>query len=198
MAGPRRGAPGAAGTHVSAALLLPLLGFASLATSFVSGILGMAGGMILLGILLAVLPLSTAMTLHGITQFAANGGRAFMLRREVDWRIAGGYAEFFNGRQAAVRRGNSSAGGLAAPEREKIQSREGEVFSPPGDVNADDIDLSAGEFGKTGNGIEKMFEAADVTRSSVVLPSVNVNEEQRTLCFMDNFESRFSLRIIQG
>ena len=92
MAGPRRGAPGAAGTHVSAALLLPLLGFASLATSFVSGILGMAGGMILLGILLAVLPLSTAMTLHGITQFAANGGRAFMLRREVDWRIAGGYA----------------------------------------------------------------------------------------------------------
>ena len=77
---------------MSAALLLPLLGFASLATSFVSGILGMAGGMILLGILLAVLPLSTAMTLHGITQFAANGGRAWMLRREVDWRIAGGYA----------------------------------------------------------------------------------------------------------
>lgn len=77
---------------MSAALLFPLLGFASLATSFVSGILGMAGGMILLGILLAVLPLSTAMTLHGITQFAANGWRAAMLRRDVDWRVAGGYA----------------------------------------------------------------------------------------------------------
>jgi uncharacterized membrane protein YfcA len=77
---------------MSAALLLPLLGFASLATSFISGILGMAGGMILLGILLAVLPVSAAMTLHGITQFAANGARAFMLRREVDWRISGGYA----------------------------------------------------------------------------------------------------------
>ena len=86
------GAPRAAFADVSAALLLPILGFASLATSFVSGILGMAGGMILLGILLAALPLSTAMTLHGITQFAANGGRAFMLRREIDWRIAGGYA----------------------------------------------------------------------------------------------------------
>ena len=112
--------------------------------------------------------------------------------------FVGGDGEFFNACQAAVRSGNPMARGLAAPEREKIQSREGEVFSPPGDVNADDIDLSAGEFGKTGNGIEKMFEAADVTRSSVVLPSVNVNEEQRTLCFMDNFESRFSLRIIQG
>ena len=110
----------------------------------------------------------------------------------------GGDGEFFNACQAAVRSGNPMARRLAAPEREKIQSREGEVFSPPGDVNADDIDLSAGEFGKTGNGIEKMLEAADVTRSGVVLPSVNVNEEQRTLCFMDNFESRFSLRIIQG
>ena len=112
--------------------------------------------------------------------------------------FVGGDREFFNTCQAAVRSGNPMARGLAAPEREKIQSREGEVFAPPGDVNADDIDLSAGEFGKTGNGIEKMLEAADVTRIGVVLPSVNVNEEQRTLCFMDNFESRFSLRIIQG
>ena len=112
--------------------------------------------------------------------------------------FVGGDREFFNTCQAAVRSGNPMARGLAAPEREKIQSREGEVFSPPGDVNADDIDLSSRELGKTGNGIEKMLEAADVTRSGVVLPSVNVNEEQRTLCFMDNFESRFSLRIIQG
>ena len=105
--------------------------------------------------------------------------------------------EFLDACQAAVRSGNPMARGLAAPEREKIQSREGEVFSPPGDVNADDIDLSAGEFGKTGNGIEKMLEAADVTRSGVVLPAMNVNEKQRTLRFMDDFESRSSLRIIQ-
>ncbi len=112
--------------------------------------------------------------------------------------FVGGDGEFFNACQAAVRSGDPMARGLAAPEREKIQSREGEVFSPPGDVNADDIDLSSREFGKTGNGIEKMLEAADVTRSGVVLPAVNVNEEQWTLCFMDDFESRFSLRIIQG
>src|SRR6476660_9499594 len=112
--------------------------------------------------------------------------------------FVGGDREFFNTCQAAVRSGNAMARGLAAPEREKIQSREGEVLSPPGDVNADDIDLSAGEFGKTGDHVQKMLESADVSRSGVVLPSVNVNEEQRTLCFMDNFESRFSLRIIQG
>ena len=106
--------------------------------------------------------------------------------------------EFLDACQAAVRSGNPMARGLAAPEREEIQSREGEVLSPPGDVNADDINFSAGEFGKTGNSIEKMLEAADVTRSSVVLPAVNVNEEQWTLCFVDDFESRFSLRIIQG
>src|SRR6476646_5758059 len=109
-----------------------------------------------------------------------------------------GDREFFNGGQTTVRCRDPSAGGFAAPEREKIQSREGEVFSPPGAVNADDIDLSAGEFGKTRNGIEKMLETADVTRSGVVLPSVNVNEEQWTLCFVDDFERRFSLRIIQG
>ena len=37
--------------------------------------------------------------------------------------FAGGDREFFNSRQAAVRRGDPSADGLAAPEREKIQSR---------------------------------------------------------------------------
>src|SRR6476469_1289118 len=102
--------------------------------------------------------------------------------------VVGGDREFFNTCQAAVRRGNPMARRLAAPEREKIQSREGEVFSPPGDVNADDINFSAGEFGKTGDRVEKMLEAADVARSGVVLPSVNVNEEQRTLCFMDDFK----------
>ena len=113
-------------------------------------------------------------------------------------RLTGGDGEFFNAGQAAVGSGNPMARGLAAPEGEKIQPRKGEVFSPPGDVNADDIDLSAGEFGKAGDQVEKMLEATDIARSRVVLPAVNVNEKQRTLRFMDDFESRFSLRIIQG
>ena len=112
--------------------------------------------------------------------------------------IMGGDREFFNGGQTTVRCGNPCARGLAAPEREKIQSWEGQVLSPPGDVNADDINFSTGEFGKTGDQVEKMLEPADVARSGVVLPAVNVNKEQWTLRFMDDFKSRFSLGIIQG
>ena len=77
--------------------------------------------------------------------------------------FAGGDPEFFNGRQAAVRRGDPSAGGLAAPEREKIQSRKGYVLAPPRDINADDIDLSPREFGETRYCVQKMLEAANVT-----------------------------------
>src|SRR5258707_7523047 len=68
------------------ALLLALLALSALVTSFISGILGMAGGMILMGILLAALPLPAAMMLHGITQLASNAWRAFLWRTQVDWR----------------------------------------------------------------------------------------------------------------
>lgn len=72
-------------------LLVAILGASSLVTSFVSGTLGMAGGMILMGVLLALLPLPAAMMLHGITQLAANGWRAILLRSEVDLRVFRGY-----------------------------------------------------------------------------------------------------------
>jgi uncharacterized membrane protein YfcA len=52
----------------------------------------MAGGMILMGVLLAMMPLPAAMMLHGITQLASNAWRAFLWRDEVDWRIFRGYA----------------------------------------------------------------------------------------------------------
>ena len=71
--------------------ILVLLAVSALVTSFISGILGMAGGMILMGILLAVVPLPVAMMLHGITQLASNAWRALMWRKEVDWRVFRGY-----------------------------------------------------------------------------------------------------------
>jgi uncharacterized membrane protein YfcA len=74
-----------------AALLLAILAVSALVTSFISGILGMAGGMILMGILLALLPLPAAMMLHGITQLASNGWRALLWRASVDWGIFRGY-----------------------------------------------------------------------------------------------------------
>ena len=73
------------------AAILVLLAVSALVTSFISGILGMAGGMILMGILLAVLPLPVAMMLHGITQLASNAWRAVLWRSEVDWRVFRGY-----------------------------------------------------------------------------------------------------------
>src|SRR3954464_15614233 len=73
------------------ALLYAILAVSALVTSFVSGILGMAGGMILMGILLALLPLPVAMMLHGITQLASNAWRALLWRKEVDWRVFRGY-----------------------------------------------------------------------------------------------------------
>ncbi|MEO8383750.1 MAG: sulfite exporter TauE/SafE family protein, partial [Betaproteobacteria bacterium] len=63
-----------------------------LITSFISGILGMAGGMILMGVLLALLSLPAAMMLHGITQMASNGWRAWLWRTNVKWRVFRGYA----------------------------------------------------------------------------------------------------------
>jgi uncharacterized protein len=73
------------------ALFYAILAVSVLATSFVSGILGMAGGMILMGILLTMMPLPAAMMLHGVTQLASNGWRALLWRKSVDWRVFRGY-----------------------------------------------------------------------------------------------------------
>ncbi len=68
-------------------LALVAIAFTVLVTSFISGILGMAGGMILMGVLVLLMPVPAAMMLHGITQMAANGWRAWLWRREIDWRV---------------------------------------------------------------------------------------------------------------
>ncbi len=56
-------------------------------TSFLSGVFGMAGGMVLMGSLVFLLPVGHAMILHGFIQAFANGWRALMWREHVDWRI---------------------------------------------------------------------------------------------------------------
>ena len=66
-------------------LLTLFLGLIMLATAFLSGLFGMAGGMILIGILLALLPLPAAMVLHAVTQMASNGWRAVLWRHHIAW-----------------------------------------------------------------------------------------------------------------
>jgi len=72
-------------------LVVSLLLLTMVATSFLSGIFGMAGGMILMGVLLALLPLPQAMVLHAVTQMASNGWRASLWWRYIRWRPAFAY-----------------------------------------------------------------------------------------------------------
>jgi len=68
-----------------APLMIAALGLLMVATAFLSGLFGMAGGLILIGVLLTLLPLPSAMVLHAITQMASNGWRAFLWRRHIRW-----------------------------------------------------------------------------------------------------------------
>ena len=67
-------------------LMIAALGALMVATAFLSGLFGMAGGMILIGVLLMLMPLPTAMVLHAITQMASNGWRATLWWRHIVWK----------------------------------------------------------------------------------------------------------------
>ncbi|MGO1766177.1 hypothetical protein CAP48_02330 [Advenella sp. S44] len=79
-------------------LIAAFIGMSVLATGFISGAFGMAGGMILMGALLLVLPVPTAMVLHGVTQMSSNGWRAVVWRRYADFRV---FVRFTGGLLAA-------------------------------------------------------------------------------------------------
>src|SRR5262249_27620971 len=72
-------------------------------TALLSGVFGMAGGLILVGVLLVVMPLPQAMVLHAVTQMASNGWRALLWRPHIVWRAA---AVRFVGRPRPVGRGS--------------------------------------------------------------------------------------------
>ena len=74
-----------------APFVLALLGATIVFTSFLSGVFGMAGGMILLGVLLNYFDVATAMILFSIIQLFANGWRALQWRSYVLWPIFGWY-----------------------------------------------------------------------------------------------------------
>ena len=68
------------------ALMAMSLSLLMVGTAFLSGIFGMAGGLILIGVLLVVFPLPTAMVLHAVTQMASNGWRAALWFRHIVWK----------------------------------------------------------------------------------------------------------------
>jgi uncharacterized membrane protein YfcA len=65
---------------------------ATLITAAISGIFGMAGGLILMGVLASFTPVATAMVLHGFIQIISNGSRAVLHRKYLAWGLIGRYA----------------------------------------------------------------------------------------------------------
>lgn len=61
-------------------------------TAMLSGVFGMAGGLVLMGALAFVLPVQAAFVSHGILQLVANGWRSILHRKHVRWDIVGWYA----------------------------------------------------------------------------------------------------------
>ena len=64
-----------------------ILVLATLVTSFISGVLSMAGGMILMGVFGFFLTVPAAMVLHGIAQAFSNGSRVWLYRHLIKWRV---------------------------------------------------------------------------------------------------------------
>lgn len=65
---------------------------AAFVTATLSGVFGMAGGLVLMGVLPLVMPVKAAFVTHGLLQLVANGWRAVLHRRFVRWEIVAVYA----------------------------------------------------------------------------------------------------------
>lgn len=61
-------------------------------TALLSGIFGMAGGLVLMGALAFILPVSAAFVTHGVLQLVANGWRAALHRQHIVWPIIWNHA----------------------------------------------------------------------------------------------------------
>ncbi len=81
------------------AATLALIGVTVVFSSFVSAVFGMAGGMVLLGVLLIYFDVATGMVLFSLIQLATNGWRSVHYRQYVLWPVfwwyvAGGMLAF--------------------------------------------------------------------------------------------------------
>lgn len=73
---------------------LPVLLFVAVCavfTSVISAVCGMAGGIVLLSVMTAFMPLGIVIPIHGVVQLVSNASRSFLLRKSIHWRIAGWY-----------------------------------------------------------------------------------------------------------
>lgn len=66
-----------------------LIIFAAGACAVISGLFGMAGGLVFMGIIASLMSVSAAMVVHGIVQSVSNGSRSAILREHIRWDILG-------------------------------------------------------------------------------------------------------------
>jgi uncharacterized membrane protein YfcA len=71
---------------------LAIIGAAVFSASFVSGVFGMAGGMIMLGVLLVFFDVSTGMVMFSLLATTGNAWRVMSWWRYINWPILFGYA----------------------------------------------------------------------------------------------------------
>jgi len=71
---------------------LAFLLFVIFCTAVLTGIFGLAGGLVLMGALALVLPVRAAFVTHGLVQIVANGSRAVLHRQHIRWPVIGFYA----------------------------------------------------------------------------------------------------------
>lgn len=79
--------------------LIIFVASATIATSALSSLLGMGGGMLLMLVLISCTDLSTAMIVHGVIQFTSNGSRAILNYKHIKWKIL---PEYFIGAISAI------------------------------------------------------------------------------------------------
>ena len=55
----------------------------------ISGLFGMAGGLVFMGVIASLMSVNAAMVVHGIVQSVSNGSRSAILREHIRWDILG-------------------------------------------------------------------------------------------------------------
>jgi len=69
--------------------IIILILVSALITAFISGLFGMAGGMVFMGIIVSFMGVSEAMVVHGYVQSISNGFRSYLIRADIRWDILG-------------------------------------------------------------------------------------------------------------
>lgn len=68
-------------------MTLIILTLIAVLTSVISGLVGMAGGIVLLSLMTFFVPWNVLIPVHGIVQLISNGSRCLMLRKKINYKV---------------------------------------------------------------------------------------------------------------